>query len=134
MIAVLNSVVDAVEAQLADDPSATIDVGALASDLGTTEHHLRRMFSSLAGMPVSEYVRRRRMSRAAADLVADHADLLTIATRYGYGSTEAFGRAFRSVHGAGPAEVRRDGGPPGPSSGSGSTWPSKEEAPWTPAS
>ncbi|MFN8157477.1 MAG: AraC family transcriptional regulator [Candidatus Nanopelagicales bacterium] len=111
MIAVLNSVVDAVEAQLADDPSATIDVGALASDLGTTEHHLRRMFSSLAGMPVSEYVRRRRMSRAAADLVADHADLLTIATRYGYGSTEAFGRAFRSVHGAGPAEVRRDGGP-----------------------
>ena len=38
--------------------------------MGTTEHHLRRMFSSLAGMPLSEYVRRRRMSLAAADLVA----------------------------------------------------------------
>ncbi len=31
--------------------------------------------------------------------------------RYGYGSVEAYGRAFRSVHGTGPADVRRDGGP-----------------------
>ena len=38
-------------------------------------------------------------------------DLLTVAVRYGYGSTEAFGRAFRAVHGVGPGDVRRDGGP-----------------------
>jgi AraC family transcriptional regulator len=69
------------------------------------------MFSSLAGMPLSEYVRRRRMSLAAADLVTGGDDLLGIAVRYGYGSTEAFGRAFRAVHGSSPAEVRRDGGP-----------------------
>jgi AraC family transcriptional regulator len=111
MIAALNSAVDAIEASLADDPAATVDVAALARDLGTTEHHLRRMFASLAGMPISDYVRRRRMSLAAADLVTGDDDLLTIAVRYGYGSTEAFGRAFRSVHGVAPAAVRRDGGP-----------------------
>ncbi len=111
MIAALNSAVDAVESELAADPSASLDVGALARSLGTTEHHLRRMFSSLAGMPLSEYVRRRRMSLAAADLLAGDDDLLTIAVRYGYGSTEAFGRAFRAVHGVGPGDVRRDGGP-----------------------
>jgi AraC family transcriptional regulator len=111
MIAALNLAVDGVESQLAADPSAPVDPTGLASSAGTTEHHLRRMFSSLAGMPLSEYVRRRRMSMAAADLVSTGEALLTVAVRYGYGSTEAFGRAFRAVHGVGPADVRRDGGP-----------------------
>ncbi len=111
MIAVLNQAVDDVESQLATDPSTPVNVADIAARAGTTEHHLRRMFASLAGMPLSEYVRRRRMSLAAADLVVTGDDLLTVAVRYGYGSTEAFGRAFRSVHGVGPGEVRRDGGP-----------------------
>lgn len=111
MIAALNEAVDVVESQLAADPSAPVDVDAVARRVGTTEHHLRRMFSSLAGIPLSEYVRRRRMSLAAADLVASSDDLLAVAVRHGYGSTEAFGRAFRAVHGASPADVRRDGGP-----------------------
>ena len=51
------------------------------------------------------------MSLAAADLVTGDDDLLTIAVRHGYGSTEAFGRAFRAVHGSSPGDVRRDGGP-----------------------
>jgi len=106
VIAVLNTVVDVVEEHLSDD----IDIAALATSLGTTEYHVRRMFSSLAGMPLSEYVRRRRMALAAGD-VLDGDALLDIAVRYGYGSTEAFGRAFRAVHGVGPADVRRDGGP-----------------------
>jgi AraC family transcriptional regulator len=111
VIALLNLVVEDVESQLAADPAAEVDVAALAAGSGTTEHHLRRMFSSLAGMPLSEYVRRRRMSLAAADLVTGGDDLLTVAVRHGYGSTEAFGRAFRSVHGTGPGDVRRHGGP-----------------------
>ena len=106
VIAVLNRLVEFVECHLTDE----IDVGGLAMSLGTTEYHLRRMFSSLAGMPLSEYVRRRRMAVAAADVLGD-GELLGIAVKYGYGSTEAFGRAFRSVHGVGPGDVRRDGGP-----------------------
>ncbi|GAB7046011.1 AraC family transcriptional regulator [Catenuloplanes indicus] len=107
VIAALNRLVDLVEEQ----GGGELDVSALARSLGTTEYHLRRMFSSLAGMPLSEYVRRRRMTVAAADVVRGADDLLTIAVRHGYGSTEAFGRAFRAVHGAGPGDVRRDGGP-----------------------
>ena len=102
----LNRTVEAVDAHLGEE----LDVPAIAREFGSTEYHLRRMFSSLAGMPLSEYVRRRRMTVAAADLRGDD-DLLAIAVRYGYGSTEAFGRAFRAVHGASPADVRRDGGP-----------------------
>lgn len=106
VIASLNQLVELVEESLTDD----VDIPGLASRLGTTEYHLRRLFSSLAGMPLSEYVRRRRMSVAAAEVLAD-GELLSIAVRYGYGSTEAFGRAFRAVHGASPGDVRRDGGP-----------------------
>jgi AraC family transcriptional regulator len=107
MISALNRLVDLVEEHLGEE----LDIGGLARASGTTEYHLRRMFSSLAGMPLSDYVRRRRMTVAAADLVQGEDDLLSIAVRHGYGSTEAFGRAFRAVHGAGPRDVRRDGGP-----------------------
>lgn len=106
MIADLNRLVELIEEDLAVD----LDVARLAADLGTTEYHLRRMFSSLAGIPLSEYVRRRRMTVAAGDVLGT-GELLGIAVRYGYGSTEAFARAFRAVHDASPGDVRRDGGP-----------------------
>jgi AraC family transcriptional regulator len=106
VISALNQLVDFVENHLTEE----IDIEDLAVRLGTTEYHLRRMFSSLAGMPLSEYVRRRRMTVAATD-VLEREELLAIAVRYGYGSAEAFSRAFRSVHGVGPSDIRRDGGP-----------------------
>ena len=106
VIEILNRLVDEIEVRLGDE----VDVDAFAARMGTTGYHARRMFSSLAGMPLSEYVRRRRMTVAAADVIGDE-DLLTIAVRYGYGSTEAFGRAFLAVHGVSHRAVRRDGGP-----------------------
>jgi AraC family transcriptional regulator len=107
VIPALNRLVELVEQHL----TAELDVDGLARTLGTTGYHLRRMFSSLAGMPLSEYVRRRRMTVAAAEVVRGEDALLSIAVRHGYGSAEAFGRAFRAVHGAGPGDVRRAGGP-----------------------
>jgi AraC family transcriptional regulator len=102
VIALLNRLIDSIEENLLDD----VDV----SGLGATEYHLRRMFSSLASMPLSEYIRRRRMTLAAADIVAGD-PVLEVATRFGYGSAEAFGRAFVAVHGSSIADVRQNGGP-----------------------
>ncbi|MFI7436661.1 AraC family transcriptional regulator [Micromonospora haikouensis] len=86
-----------------------IEVGELARIAVTSECHFRRMFSALAGMPLSEYVRRRRLTVAAAEVLAGERTLLDIAVRYGYGSGEAFARAFQAVHGVGPGEARRSG-------------------------
>ncbi len=108
MIGTLNDLVDFVDRHTDE----TVDVSGFARSHGTTEYHLRRMFAALAGIPFSEYVRRRRMTLAATDLVSSDTGLLDIAVRYGYSSVEAFGRAFRSVHGASPpADVRVHGGP-----------------------
>lgn len=65
MIGTLNALVELVER----DPAEPIDAARLAREHATTEYHVRRMFSALAGMPLSEYVRRRRMTLAAAELV-----------------------------------------------------------------
>lgn len=107
MINTLNALVETVE-QRHDE---TLDVARFAREHGTTEYHLRRMFSALAQMPLSEYIRRRRMTLAAVDLVRGEPNLLDLAVRHGYGSVEAFGRAFRAVHGTSPAEMCRRGGP-----------------------
>ncbi|GAB1690652.1 helix-turn-helix domain-containing protein [Krasilnikovia sp. M28-CT-15] len=105
MLERLNAAMDYIEQRL----DATIDPAELARVAVTSEYHLRRMFSALAGMPLSEYVRRRRMTVAGAEVLTGRATLLDIAVRYGYGSAEAFARAFRAVHGVGPGQARRDG-------------------------
>lgn len=86
-----------------------VDVAELARIAATSEYHLRRMFSALAGMPLSEYIRRRRLTVAGADVLGGRESLLEIAVRHGYGSGEAFARAFRAMHGVGPGEARRTG-------------------------
>ncbi|MFF8386942.1 GyrI-like domain-containing protein [Streptomyces kanasensis] len=105
MLERLNEVMDHIEGHL----DQSIDVAGLARVAATSEYHLRRMFSALAGMPLSEYVRRRRLTVAGAEVLAGRGSLLEIAVRYGYGSGEAFARAFRAVHGVGPGEARRTG-------------------------
>ncbi|RKS08815.1 AraC family transcriptional regulator [Nocardiopsis sp. Huas11] len=92
-----------------EDLGAPVDVAAVARAALTSEYHFRRMFSALAGMPLSEYVRRRRLTLAGTEVVDGDDGLLDIAVRYGYGSTEAFARAFRAMHGVGPGEARRTG-------------------------
>ncbi|MEU5616241.1 AraC family transcriptional regulator [Streptomyces sp. NPDC052503] len=105
MLERLNQAMEHIESHL-DQP---LDVAGLARIATTSEYHFRRMFSALAGLPLSEYVRRRRLTVAGAEVLAGERTLLDIATRYGYGSGEAFARAFRAVHGVGPGEARRTG-------------------------
>ncbi|WP_018349687.1 AraC family transcriptional regulator [Longispora albida] len=92
-----------------DHLTGELDAAALARIAVTSEYHFRRMFSALAGMPLSEYVRRRRLTVAGAEVLAGERTLLDIAVRYGYTSAEAFTRAFRAVHGVAPGEARRTG-------------------------
>ncbi|WP_267245580.1 AraC family transcriptional regulator [Streptomyces sp. PR69] len=105
MLERLNQAMEYVEEHL----DAQIDAAELARIAVTSEYHFRRLFSALAGMPLSDYIRRRRLTVAGAEVLAGERTLLDVAVRYGYGSGEAFARAFRAVHGVGPGEARRTG-------------------------
>ncbi|MEU2158898.1 AraC family transcriptional regulator [Streptomyces sp. NPDC019396] len=105
MLERLNQALDHLEACL----DREIDMAEVARIATVSEHHFRRLFAALAGMPLPVYVRRRRMTVAGAEVLAGERTLLDVATRYGYGSGEAFARAFRSVHGIGPGEARLTG-------------------------
>ncbi|MFC9590055.1 GyrI-like domain-containing protein [Streptomyces sp. NPDC056944] len=109
MLEQLNQALEHIERCLEADADQEIDVAEVARIAMTSEYHFRRLFSALAGMPLSVYVRRRRMTLAGAEVLGGERTLLDVAVRYGYGSGEAFARAFRSVHGIGPGEARRTG-------------------------
>ncbi|MFB6843037.1 GyrI-like domain-containing protein [Streptomyces sp. NPDC056361] len=109
MLEQLNQALDHIERCLEVEAGREVDVAEVARVAMTSEYHFRRLFSALAGMPLSVYVRRRRMTLAGAEVLGGERTLLDVAVRYGYGSGEAFARAFRSVHGIGPGEARRTG-------------------------
>lgn len=87
----LNQAMEHIEQQL----DGSIDVGELARVAATSQYHLRRMFSALAGMALSEYIRRRRLTVAGAEVLAGERTLLEIAVRYGYGERRSRGRSVR---------------------------------------
>ncbi|MGW6868744.1 AraC family transcriptional regulator [Streptomyces sp. NPDC054904] len=105
MLERLNQALDHLETRLDQE----VDMAEVARIAAVSEYHFRRLFSALAGMPLPVYVRRRRMTLAGAEVLAGELTLLDVAVRYGYGSGEAFARAFKSVHGIGPGEARRTG-------------------------
>lgn len=73
-----------------------------------SRYHFQRMFSYIAGTPLSEYIRRRRLTKAAFDL--QNGDKVTdVALRYGYESPTAFNRAFQTVHNVSPSVAQKEG-------------------------
>jgi AraC family transcriptional regulator len=74
-----------------------------------SEFHFKRMFSFLAGIPLSEYIRRRRLTLAAFELKDSNVKVIDIAMKYGYQSPDSFSRAFQSLHGITPSEARNNG-------------------------
>lgn len=73
-----------------------------------SEYHFKRMFSFLAGISLSEYIRRRRLSLAALDLKDRDLRIIDVAIKYGYNSADSFSRAFHTLHGILPSEARSE--------------------------
>ncbi|WP_309118557.1 AraC family transcriptional regulator [Paenibacillus sp.] len=89
--------------------TSEIDFKEVARRAYCSEYHFKRMFSFLAGVPLSEYIRRRRLTLAAFELQYSRDRILDIALKYGYDSPDAFARAFQQFHGVTPSEARSHG-------------------------
>ncbi len=100
-----NDSIDYIEKHLTEE----INYEELGKIACCSSYHFQRMFTYMAGITLSEYIRRRRMSLAAVDLQDKSAKVIDIAEKYGYSSPTAFNRAFQSIHGIAPSAVRNEG-------------------------
>jgi len=99
----MNQALDYIE----DNLSSDIDYCAAAKIMNCSEWEFRRIFSFLAQIPLSEYIRRRRLTMAAIDVKMGE-KIIDVAMRYGYDSQAAFSRAFSRFHGIAPSLARCD--------------------------
>ena len=101
----LNGAITYIEKHLTDE----VDYEQIAKIACCSTYHFQRMFSYMADVPLSEYIRRRRMSMAAVELQSGNEKVIDVGLRYGYASPTAFNRAFQKVHGITPSQAKEDG-------------------------
>jgi AraC family transcriptional regulator len=89
--------------------AADIALDDVAECAGVSRFHLSRAFHATTGLPIMRYVRGRRLTEAARRLTQGADDILSVALEAGYGSHEAFTRAFRDQFGSTPEAIRKQG-------------------------
>ena len=103
----MNEVIQYIERNLGEK----IDYAEVARVAGCSQWYLQRMFMSITDVSISEYIRRRRLTLAAFDLINSNQSILDIAVKYGYQSSDAFTRAFKALHLVTPSKARENGIP-----------------------
>lgn len=104
-LAHLNRAMQYIEENLTED----VDLKEAARHAHCSEYHFSRMFSFLAGVTLSEYIRRRRLTLAAFELQTSQVRIIDVAMKYGYNSADAFARAFQAMHGMPPSAAKSNG-------------------------
>ena len=85
---------------------ADVSLDELSRAAGISRYHFAHVFARATGQSAMRYMRGRRLSEAARVLANGGPDILTVALDFGYGSHEAFTRAFRDQFGLTPESVR----------------------------
>lgn len=103
----IERMIEEIEADLLTD----IDYEALASKMTLSVYEFRRIFAFIVGCPLSEYIRKRRLSLAACDLMKnDKVSVQEIGDKYGYATLAAFSKAFSEYHGFSPSACQKGNG------------------------
>ena len=86
-----------------------IDFEKVAEEACSSSFQFQRIFTALCGISLGEYIRNRRLSRAAEILANSDAKVIDVAFRFCYETPESFTRAFTRFHGITPKEAKRGG-------------------------
>jgi len=95
-------VIEYIEDNIADD----IDINVLAKLMYCSKHDFQRIFSYLVDVPLSEYVKNRRLTLAGLEIRDGKEKVIDIPLKYGYESHSSFSRSFKEFHGITPSETR----------------------------
>lgn len=89
--------------------ASPIRTESISEYLHCSKSTIEKLFKYVNNISIRDYIIRRRISRASRDLVKNpDRSLLDIGIEYGYGSNEAFTRAFQSVWQVSPSEFRKN--------------------------
>ncbi len=100
----LNSAVNYVDENLDKE----ISYERISQIAGCSIYNFQRMFSYIADKSLSEYIRNRRLTMAAFDVINSKDKIIDIAMKYGYDSHDSFTRAFQKFHGVLPSTTRNE--------------------------
>ena len=92
-----------IEEHLTDD----INTDEISSRAYSSNSHFQLIFHLVMGMTVGEYIRNRRLSLAAQDLLKPNSKIIDVAMRYQYDTQESFSKAFTRFHGIPPSKAQR---------------------------
>jgi len=98
----INQAIAYMEDHLTDE----ITLADIANSVNLSAFHFQRAFSLLTEMSPAEYLRKRRLSQAGAELADGKSKVIDTALKYGYDSPESFTKAFVRFHGCSPTQVK----------------------------
>ena len=104
----LQKIKDVLE-HIEENITSDLDYKVLASKMGLSVYEFRRIFSFVIGLPIAEYIRKRRLSLAAFEITKnEQVDMLKLSEKYGYSSQSAFSKAFSEYHGIAPTVLMKE--------------------------
>lgn len=83
-----------------------IDYEVLARMMGVNSYTMQKLFSIITGVPLAEYIRKRRLTEAGFDLLNKGEKIIDVAIKYNYDSATSFSRAFFAFHGIKPSQLK----------------------------
>lgn len=94
-----------IEAHITDK----LELSEIAAQVYSSSYHFQRVFSICCGCTLGEYIRKRRLTLAGAELANSKAKVIEVALKYGYESPDSFTKAFIKFHGITPSAARLSG-------------------------
>lgn len=101
----LGNAIDYIEEHITEE----MDYAEVSKQAYSSSYHFQRVFSTLCGYTLGEYIRNRRLTLAGNELKSTPAKVIDIALKYGYNSPDSFARAFTRFHGINPSLAREAG-------------------------
>ncbi|KNY27187.1 AraC family transcriptional regulator [Pseudobacteroides cellulosolvens] len=100
----MNKAVEYIE----DNINDKLDIEKVSKIALSSPFHFQRMYHIMTGVTIAEYIRRRRLTLAAQDIISGE-KIIDVAFKYGYETPEAFTKAFGKLHGISPSAAKEPG-------------------------
>jgi len=100
----IRNTINYIEDNLLDD----LSIDKISKEVGVSPFYLQKGFSIATGVSISEYIKSRRLSLSAKELLETNISIIDLSLKYGYETPESFTKAFIRFHGVSPSKMRKE--------------------------